>query len=96
MAWSSDFNKIIKPVIQLVKFLWFFDNIVIDKIYDQFYYDAHDFNNNIKGFIQASMESKKKLSSKEIYRTLCFHYHIEHDLPLDLLADMVSLLYYPI
>ena len=42
------------------------------------------------------MDSKKKLSPKEIYRTLAFHYHIDNEIPIELLADMVSILYYPV
>lgn len=42
------------------------------------------------------MQNKKKLSPKQIFRTLAFHYHIDCEMPLELLADMVSLLYYPV
>ena len=30
-----------------------------------------------------------------MFRTLAFHYHYDSKLPLDLLADMVSGIYYP-
>ncbi len=39
---------------------------------------------------------KKKLTPKQIFRTLAFHYHLSDGIPLDLLADMVSMLYYPV
>lgn len=38
---------------------------------------------------------KKKLTPKEIFRTLAFHYHYDEKIPLDLLCDMVSAIYYP-
>jgi hypothetical protein len=38
---------------------------------------------------------KKRLSPKEIFRTLAFHYHIDDNIPVELLAEMVSGLYYP-
>lgn len=38
---------------------------------------------------------KKKLSPKEIFRTLAFHYHLDDVISLEVLADMVSLMYYP-
>jgi hypothetical protein len=39
---------------------------------------------------------KKKLSPKEIFRTLAFHYHLDDVIPIELLAEMVSSLYYPL
>ena len=38
---------------------------------------------------------KKKLSPKEIFRTLAFHYHYDEQIPLDVICDMVSSVYYP-
>lgn len=39
---------------------------------------------------------KKRLSPKEIFRTLAFHYHLDDNIPVELLAEMVSGLYYPV
>ena len=41
------------------------------------------------------MLDKKKLTPKEIFRTLAFHYHFDEKIPLDMLCDMVSSVYYP-
>jgi hypothetical protein len=38
---------------------------------------------------------KKKLSPKEIFRILLFHYHYDEKIPLEILCDMVSSVYYP-
>jgi hypothetical protein len=41
------------------------------------------------------MMEKKKLTGKEIFRTLAFQYHLDETIPLELLGDMVSTLIYP-
>lgn len=55
----------------------------------------HVLNNTIGSAYNKQMD-KKRLSPKEIFRTLAFHYHLDDAIPIDLLAEMVSSLYYPV
>lgn len=41
------------------------------------------------------MTDRKKMSAKEIFRTLVFQYHLDETIPVELLAGIVSHLLYP-
>lgn len=38
---------------------------------------------------------KKQLTPRQMFRVLAFHYHYDERIPLELLCEMVSSVYYP-